>query len=442
MLTSRLYHRFSEPEVRRIAAELRVSQYWPLDRMRQYQFEKLKRLLEHAYQNVPYYRQMFRQCDATPDDVASFEDFARLPVLTKSVIREKLDELTAQNVPRERLVPNATGGSTGEPLCCYQDESYRLWAEAARIRAWYEMAGCRDGDRCAVLWGAVRDVRTDFSLTERLRDFCRDGEIKMNAFNLSDQRKLTFLRWCRLVRPKLLRGYVTAIKDFAAFLQERDLVFPRLSGIMLCAETVDEPSRTAIDQAFRTRSFNMYGGRELSLIAMECPARRGLHEVSENNYVEFEPAEIPGCPGAGHLIVTNLNNYGMPFIRYRLGDLGVPADGQPCDCGRGLPRIARIIGRTTEVFQFADGTKIAGELFIHLMKDFPLREYQFVQVSERQVVLRIHREDARDRELLGRLRSTYAPYLSEAVALDIEEVDRFERSATGKFRFVFRQESP
>lgn len=441
MTTSRWYHRFTEPDVHRLAAELRVSQYWPLDRVRDYQFKKLKSLMEHAYRNVPYYHRLFKQCDAEPDDIASFEDYARLPILTKQVIRENFNDLVANSFPRNRLTPNATGGSTGEPLRYFQDDSYHRWAEAARIRGWYEMAGCRHGECTAVLWGDARDVQADFSLTERLRDFCRDGEVKMNAFNLSEDRKWAFLRWCRLMRPKLLRGYVTAIKDFAAFLQMQDLAFPQLAGIMLCAETVDEPSRLEIDRVFRTRSYNMYGGRELSLIAMECPSRSGLHEVSENNYVEFEPVEIPDYPGAGNLIVTNLNNYGMPFIRYRLGDLGIPGDMRPCDCGRGLPRISRIIGRTTEVFQFSDGTRIAGELFIHLMKDFPIREYQFVQISEEKVVLRIHRKDARERDLLSRLRSTYARYLPSGVALDIEEVDRFERTATGKFKFVFRQES-
>jgi len=439
MITARWYQRITDPQVSRLATHLRATQFWPPERIRQYQFEKLKRLLEHAYLHVPYYRRLFQQCGATPGDVASLEDYARLPVLTKAIIRENLDAMVADNLPKDRLLPSSTGGSTGEPLHYFHDAQYVAWAEAARVRGWYEIAGCRYGDRCGVLWGALKDVKSDFSLRERIRDFCLEGEIKMNAFNLSDRRKMAFLRWCRLLRPKLLRGYFTAIKDLAAFLDEKGLRFPALKGIILCAETVDEPSRAHVDRVFQARSYNLYGGRELSIVAMECAARRGLHEVSENNYVEFEPIELPDCPGAGNLILTNLNNYAMPFIRYRIGDIGVPGDGGVCECGRGLPRIARIIGRTTEVFSFYDGTKIAGEMFIHVMKDFPLKEYQFVQLSDRKVLLRMNRREAEDHDLRGRLRSTYARYLPAGVALDIEEVDRFERTPTGKFKFVFRQ---
>jgi len=431
----------SEPEVCRLADHLRETQFWPPERIRQYQFEKLKRLLEHAYLHVPYYRRLFKECGAAPGDIATFEDFGRLPVLTKEIIRGNTAAMVADNVPKGQLLPNSTGGSTGEPLHYFHDAQYVAWASAAMVRGWYEIAGCRYGDRCALLWGALKDVKDDFSLRERIRDLLLEGQIKMNAFNLSDGRKMAFLRRCRLLRPRLLRGYFTAIKDFALFLDERGLKFPSLKGIILCAETVDEPSRAMIDRVFNARSYNLYGGREVSIVAMECTARRGLHEVSENNYVEFEPIEVPGCPGAGNLLLTNLNNYAMPFIRYRVGDIGIPGDGGVCECGRGLPRIARIIGRTTEVFSFYDGTKIAGEMFIHVMKDFPLREYQFVQVSDAKVVLRMNRRDAADRELQSRIRGTYARYLPANVALEIEEVDRFERTPTGKFKFVFRQGS-
>jgi len=129
----------------------------------------------------------------------------------------------------------------------------------------------------------------------------------------------------------------------------------------------------------------------------------------------------------------------MPLIRYRIGDIGVPSDRQSCRCGRGLPLIAKVIGRTTDVFEFHDGTRIAGEMFIHLMKEFPIRAYQFVQVSERQMVLRLTRADAQNEELRTSIRDAYRPYLPQGVMIEFEEVDRFERTPTGKFRFVYRQ---
>jgi phenylacetate-CoA ligase len=439
MLTSRWYRKIREWDTYRLLRHLRISQYWPTEKIRQYQWERISKLLQHAYAHVPYYRRIFQTSGVTPLDFKSFDDFQQLPVLSKTDIRENFDDLVARNVPPSELIPDATGGSTGEPLHYYHDRQYQQWADAAIMRGWYEFAGCSPGDCCAVLWGAERDVSSDFSTWERFKDLCRYGEIRLNSFNLSDDRKKAFLRWCRWFRPRLLRGYVTAIKELAVYLDENRLLFPKLDGVILCAETVDDDSQAYIERVFRAISYNTYGSREVSLIAMECSMKNGLHEVSENNYVEFEPIDLPGYTSAGNLLITNLNNYVMPFIRYRIGDIGVCSTQETCLCKRGLPLIAHVIGRTTDIFQFYDGTRIAGEMFIHLMKDFPVRKYQFVQVTDRRVVLRLNQSDANNVELLEHIRNTYQPYLPAGVALDCEAVESFETTPTGKFHFVFRQ---
>ena len=441
MITARLYHQLTERGLIKTLKHLRQTQFWPYEKIRDYQFRKIKTLLHHAYLHVPYYRDQLNKIGAIPQDIKTFNDFTVIPILTKDIIRQNFDDLKAVNLSPKEFVPNSTGGSTGEPLSFYQDRQYETWADAARIRGWYHIAGCESGDNCAVLWGAMKDVKEDFSLWERLRLFCTSGEIPLNAFNLSDERKLLFLKWCRMMKPSLLRGYVTAIKELALFLDEQNLRFPDLKGVILCAETVDDHSQTYIEKVFRAPSYNTYGGRELSLIAMGCSQGNGLHEVSENNYVEFEPIDLRGYENAGNLIITNLNNYAMPFIRYRVGDIGIPSSKESCGCGRGLPLIKRVIGRTTDVFVFHDGTRIAGEMFIHLMKDFTLKEYQFVQTSDSRVALRVKKNECLSDPLISSIRSTYKKYLPGSVQLDFEEVETFEKTITGKFRFVYRQDT-
>ena len=438
MITSKLYYRIAEREAIKALGHLKETQFWHYEKIREYQLKKLKRLLEHAYLHTPYYNRMFKEMRATPDDIGTFDNFKKLPVLTKDIIRVNFDNLVATNIPREELIPNATGGSTGEPLHFYQDRNYEVWAGGARIRGWYNIAGCDIGDSCGVLWGNMHEVKEDFSIIERLISFFKYGEIPLNAFNLSEERKLTFLKWCQALKPKLLRGYVTAIKDLAMFIDEEKLSFPTLKGIILCAETVDDSSQEYIESVFGAPSYNTYGGRELSLIAMECFHKNGLHEVSENNYVEFERIALANYENAGNLIITNLNNYGMPFIRYQIGDIGVPGENRSCECGRGLPLIKKIIGRTTEIFVFNDGTRIAGEMFIHLMKEFPIKEYQFVQVSDSRVVLRLKKSDNVGAGVKEKITETYKKYLPDRVRLDFEEVEGFTKTITGKFRFVYR----
>jgi phenylacetate-CoA ligase len=439
MITARFYQRIAQRNVLNTITTLRETQFLPYERIREYQFNKLKKLLNHSYENVPYYRRIFEEIGAEPKDIRNFNDFKRIPILTKEIIRNDFNRLIAKNISEHELIPNSTGGSTGEPLSFYQDHNYELWADAARIRGWYHLAGCESGDTCAILWGAMHEVKEDFSFLERLRDIFKSGEIWLNAFNLSDERKIEFMRWCQFFKPRLLRGYVTAIKDLAFFLENHNLSFPRLKGIIFGAESVDNNTQEYIEKIFGAPSYNTYGGRELSLIAMECSYKNGLHEVSENNYIEFEAIDLVGYKNAGNLIITNLNNYAMPFIRYRIGDIGIPGTVQRCGCGRGLPLIAQVIGRTTEVLVFHDGTRIAGEMFIHLMKDFPLTEYQFVQTSDSRITLRFKRSDKVNDKLKKNIRQTYKAYLPKNVKILFEAVDSFDKTVTGKFRFVLRQ---
>ncbi len=438
MITARVYQCLSQRNVLPTLQSLKKIQYWPREKIRDYQFGKFKRLLQHAYEQVPYYQNLLSSLGATPGDFHNFDDLKKLPVLTKDLIRENAADLVAVSYKQDDLIPNSTGGSTGEPLHFYQDKNYEKWADAARIRGWYHLAGCGLGDTTAVLWGAMREVKQDFTFRERITDFLKSGEVWLNAFNLSEQRKSDFVKWCRMARPALLRGYVTAILDFARFVDENSISFPPIKGIILCAETVDSVTQSYVERVFKAPSFNTYGGRELSLIAMECPCKDGLHEVSENNYIEFDPVDISGYEDAGNLIVTNLNNYAMPFIRYQIGDIGVPSRTEHCGCGRGLPLISKVIGRTTEVFEFMDGTRIAGEMFIHLMKEFPMDEYQFIQKSDMSVVLRYKRSNRLNEEVLQKIRELYTRYLPHGVVLDFQAVDHIEKTQTGKFRFVLR----
>lgn len=432
------YHRDTISQLK----QLERSQFFTYSQIRAVQFDKIRRLLEHSVTNVPYYRDMFKQIGASLDDFNSLDDLRNLPVLTKEIIRNNKSRLLAENIPIQQHISNATGGSTGEPLHFIQDHQYRIWADAARLRGWYGFAGCNCWETdCAVLWGATLDVKENFSVKDRFDDYVKTGEIRLNAFNLSNERKLHFARLCTWTRPKLVRGYFTAIKDFAYFLRDEKIAFPQVKGIILCAETVDDAIRAEIEDIFQAPAFNAYGGRELSLIAMECQHKNGLHEVSENNYVEFEPIQLRGYPDAGNLIVTNLNNYAMPFIRYRIGDIGVPSRSESCACGRGLPLIDRVIGRTTEVLSFVDGVKIAGEMFIHLMKDLPVRAYQFVQKADNRIVLRYPQDAKIDDALRSRIRDVYRNYLPPGVILDFEEVEKIEKTTTGKFRFVLREET-
>jgi len=439
LITAKLKHLLTNRDEVRLQKFMRSSQYWSEEEVRAHQRVKLTKLLVHASERVPYYQKLFKELGAHPSDFSELETFKTFPVLTKSIIRENFEDLISTDASERGLIKNSTGGSTGEPLVFYQDRRFHAFADAARIRGWYEAPGFKAGETMGVIWGDMRDVGDDYSASQRIATVLRSGEVLLNAFNLSEERMYRFYRWLCLFSPKLLRGYVTALVDFAAFLERRGLALPTVKGVVLCAETVSPEVQRYLERVIGAPSYNTYGGRELSLIAFECGAKMGLHEVSENNLVELEPIETSHAENLCEIVVTNLNNYAMPFIRYKLGDLGVPSKKGECSCGRGLPLIERIVGRTTEVMRFADGTAIAGEMFIHLMKDIGLRQYQFVQQDENSVTLRMHRDEALDGTLVNRIREVYGPFLPSSVKLKIEPVECFNKTLTGKFRFVFSE---
>jgi len=435
MLTSRIYQGVLMRNARNDLRRILETQYWSEDRIREEQLRKIRELLHHAYHHVPYYTELFKNIGAHPEDIRSLELYSKLPVLTKAIIRENSGNLAANNAKAEDRIANATGGSTGEPLQFLQDRRYLNAADAARLWGWHHVTGCKIGDLSAILWGAVRDIKSDFALSERLRDFLTLGEMPLNAFNLSEDRMHNFLKWCKAFRPRILRGYVSAVREFASYLERNNIRLKGLRAVILCAEAVDPTTQSYIERVYGVQSFNSYGGRELSLTAIQCAASSELHEVSLNNYVEFADPPDPTSTRAKMLIVTNLNNYTMPFIRYEIGDLGMPGTPGPCSCGRGLPRIKSVVGRTTEILSFGEGTRIAGEMFIHMMKELSLGEYQFVQKASNLLVLRTIK--AISDEQKNAICKLYSPLLPSGVTMDFQQVSAFPKTPTGKFRFVY-----
>ena len=437
MFASRIYQTLSLRDVKPDLEQILATQYWSTEQIREAQFRKIRSLLGHAYSHVPYYTNLFKRIGAHPEDITSLDLYSRLPALTKALIREHSDQMIADNACSADRVANATGGSTGEPLQFFQDRRYLNSADAARLWGWYYMAGCRPGDTSAILWGAVRDVKADFTFPERLRDLLKFGEIAINAFNLSEDRIRNFLKWCTAIRPKILRGYVSAVKELASYVEREHVEFKALKAVILCAEAVDSRTQSYIEDVFKVRSYNSYGGREFSLTAIQCNASSELHEVSLNNYIEFAHCSDPYSSNAKQLVLTNLNNYTMPFLRYEIGDLGIPGTPGTCKCGRGLPRIKNLIGRTTEIFTFGDGTKTAGEVFIHMLKDLSLQEYQFFQTHPDRLALRTLVSISPMQK--DSIRQRFRPLLPSGVVLDFEKVSALTKTPTGKFRFVFSE---
>lgn len=420
----------------RYLREFERSQYLPPEQLRQLQWQRLQKLLAHAYARCPFYREHFDGAGLSPGDLRSLEDLAALPLLEKSDIQQHRDRLLAADWPKEDLIPNQTGGSTGSPLSFFMSQDRLRSRNAATVRH-NRWAGWDVGDKAALLWGAPRD-RPPNRWRAWLRNALLDRQLFLDTGHFTEARLLAYHEALQRFRPKVMLAYAQAAALFARFLKARGLMPYQPSAVVTSAEVLEAADRAVIEEVFGCRVFNRYGCREVSVIASECAQHDGLHVMAEGLYVEIVQDGKPARPGElGSIVVTDLLNYAMPLIRYRIGDLGAWAEG-PCQCGRGLPRLQSIAGRVTDFLVGADGRLVSGAfLSLYLIGQRPsLGQVQIVQELAGQVCFRIKRGPLfRDPEDLDFLQTTTRRFLGAATVIDWEFVADLPAEASGKFIF-------
>jgi phenylacetate-CoA ligase len=279
----------------RYQREFQRTQYLPADQLRDLQWLRLQRLLEHAYEPCPFYRRRFQQAGVQPGDLRCLEDLHALPPLTKAEIQEHGPELVAQNWPKKDLIFNQTGGSTGTPLSFYMSRDRYCSRAAATVRhnAW---AGWRTGDKAALIWGAPRD-RPDPDRRSRLRDYLLREPVWLDASHLTPQRMQEFHTTLCGRRPRVILAYSRALVLFARYLQSEGLTPWRPHALVTSAEVLEDDERLLLEDVFGSPVFNRYGCREVSVIASECPAHSGLHVMAEGLYLEIETPRGRAVPG-------------------------------------------------------------------------------------------------------------------------------------------------
>ncbi|MBV5330671.1 MAG: phenylacetate--CoA ligase family protein [Chlorobium sp.] len=399
-----------------------------MEQIRGFQWDKLQALIRHAAVNVPYYRDLFSLHGLKIDDIRSFEDFRRIPVLTKSDLQRDLNNMVAEGVDTTTLPLNSTGGSTGVPLNFYQDESYVQWADAARLRAWRYMVGANGNDLEAVFWGAVRDIGKGLTLQQVFRGFLRERALLLNTFDLDEDLLRKYLRYYNFFRPSIVRGYASSLYYVARYIEAKALTISKPKAVISSTEILHSRMRETIERVFGCKVFDSYGCREVSQIATECEAHCGLHIVFENQYVELDGQDI---------IITNLNNYVMPFIRYKVGDLAEKIETGSCSCGRNSPRVMNLIGRDNDNIELRNGKVINGEFFEFLFFGISsVIQYQVVyDRSVDKLTVKLHLSDNVN-DVGNLVRKTMADKFDYANVF-VEYDDKFDKTPTGKLRFVY-----
>ena len=417
---------------------LERNQYLTQQELQDIQLQGLRKLLTHAAATVPYYRDSFAQHAVELNTVGSVQDLARIPVLTKQHMQKNLQELKSTSYRSHELFEDSSGGSTGEPTVFYKDLLRTQVRAADQIRH-DQWSGWQLGDPFALIWGASRDLTGLRSFRQALVNKGVFRTIQLDAFDMSEAVMEGFVTRLEETNPPMILGYANALFQFARYLHQRHPQHHiRPKGVVSSAETLTAEARAVIQEVFRCPVLNRYGSREVGLVASECPERAGLHINMDNVVVEIlGPDGNPVLPGeSGDIAVTDLWNYGMPLIRYRMEDRGHFL-AETCSCGRTLPLMGQIEGRRSDFLVAANGKLVHGEYYTHLFYGIPaIRKFQLVQESLELVTLKLVLGEALEESLLQNFERTIADSLGPQVKVEITQVDDIPLTASGKFLFT------
>ncbi len=393
----------------------------------------MSNLLTLAELHVPYYREMLGSLGIKSRDVRTLKDFAFLPILTKSIIRERLADLVREDIRKEKLLFGNSGGSTGVPLRFYRSHSILDAQEAGTFRNLLQ-SGWKPGEMIAFFWGGDDKLDAMSRLEFEVRQILR-RQYQFDPFRSGPQEMDRWLnRWTRL-KPRVAYGYASTIARFAEHIQANGVKLDPLLGVFTTAEKLYLPQREVITRAFGCSVYDCYGSSEVMNIASECPKGR-MHINADFVVLEVEKGVPPGEPTP--FIATALWNQVMPFIRYRNEDCGELLE-ESCDCGNQFPLMRLNIARVSDNFVLPSGRVVHGEFFTHLMYGSEgISTFRFHQTATDSITLWVVPGPGRAtsrQEAVQRVVKEVEK-LDAGMKVQVRETDAIPLSQAGKHRFT------
>lgn len=409
-------HRYTDPEI-----------------IRNHKFDALKQLLNHAYQNVPLYKQMFAEQDCHPEDIKSFEDFAKLRSLSREDVQGHTQELISQTANKKSLKPRNSSGTTGIRLNFFHDTHSVSSARAAVLIGW-EMAGKSLGDRLTTLWGNRMVVEEQWSTFGSRLKAKLYRNTRIPSYLIIDEKELKeTLALMLKQKGGFLQGYSSSLYALALYAQKHGIeVDPQFDGILTTAETLFPHQRNAIEEVFGP-VYDGYGSHEILGIAFQCQERNGYHLIDPN--VIFETEKFTG--DLHEIVITDLWNYAFPFIRYRIGDL-MSGEMGPCPCGCTWRRVERIEGRVTDtLFTPQGGIFPISAIGFRVMRPHcpPIQQYQLAKVADNKLVLRLQIKENEQLDL-NMIKSLMEPNFMGMWQFEVVRVDAFKAGPSGKHKVI------
>lgn len=405
--------------------KLMRSQWWSYEDLKELQEKKLRAIVKYAYENIPLYHEKFKEIGLLPDDIKTTKDLQKLPFITKNDIKSNYpNKIVASNVDISKCWASRTSGTTGEPLTMLYDIKDEDFEKAAVLRA-----NLNCGQKFFDKW-AVITCPDHIGEKKWFQKFGLFSQEKISLFE--DTKKQIML--LEKLNPDILDGYSSSIYLIAKEIKEigNAKLNPRI--IFTTSDMLTTKMRNFIKSVFNVDIFDQFGCVEVGRTAWECPEHTGYHIDMEAVVMEFVKENEQVAPGErGEIVYTNLYNYTMPLIRYKIGDVGVPTD-EKCPCGRGLPLMKILEGRKDSFFKTPNGRIFPPTIWIVLLMHYDFEQFKVIQENIDKFKIQIVPNKSFSQKDMDKIIKESNNVLGNDVVIDIELVEEIPREKSGKMK--------
>jgi len=406
---------------------------WSPEQLAAWQWQELQKLIKHAFHNTSYYPQAWAKVGVNShQDIQSMADFYQLPITTKTDIRNHYQDFISQN--HTQNVRKSTGGSTGQPFTFELDIESNTRREAIMWRG-YGWLDAGLGVKTLYLWGA--DLGNP-SQAKSLKNALYHGFYNrkmLNSFAMNKDNMKDYIDEINQYKAKAIVSYVNPLYELSRYILANNFTVQSPKAILTGAEQLHGFQREVIEKAFNAPVYNTFGCREFMLIAAECKEHKSLHINHDHLVVEVVNESYKQLKGeSGDIVITDLYNYGMPFIRYANGDKAT-LENKQCACDNPLPIISSIDGRKLDIIKTSTGASIPGELFPHMFKEFPgIERFQVIQKVLESITIKLVCNSQFSQEDEQSILAEVNKYSKGALDIKIEKVDDIPLTKTGKHK--------
>ena len=410
--------------------------YWPHDKLRDYQNKKIRKILQYAYEHVPFYHKRFRQLKLYPSDIKTVEDLKKLPILRKEDVRENFGEIISGEFNVAKLKMRRTSGSTGEPLYFYISDAEDEYRKAKHLRA---NMGC--GQKPRDRWVMITSPMYFNQVTklQRMIRFFTPLSVSVYEDVTSQVSKISNLK------PDVLDGYASSLLLLAQEVEKKCVNSIKPKMLISGADLIEPYSRKFVEKVFGAPFYDQYGCAELERLSWQCVEKCGYHIDADSIIMQFvdEDGEEVAPGERGEIVCTSLFNYAMPFIRYAVGDVGKASTEKDCPCGRTLPLMEMVEGRKDSIIILPDGRALSSFVFIaatyQLSFYSSIEKFRVIQkeIDRFRFLIKAKRKDINESLAEKELKSHFCRVFNvnpDDVRFEVEFVDDISLDKGGKFK--------